>query len=370
MTIVFLVADCTSASSRLRVLQYTDLLRQDNVDVIVCRTRPSKYLWPPPRLSRSRCSRRLYAMVGMILIIAQRLLQIAAVVPRADVVVLQKDLLFRTRLRFLERGVFAMARLRRSRVVFDLDDAIYLGTSQRPMPRMSAKVSYLARSADLVLAGSETIAAAQRPLAKAVTVVPTCIMLADRPKRSYARPPDTLRLAWVGTSANARHLDLVAGAIRHLSEQGRVSVEIVTRLVDFPGNVLVDLDVHLTEWDEVAEAAVLQRADVALAPLFDTPWTRAKCGGRLLSYFAAAVPVVASPVGAQAKIVQHDRTGLIAASHAAWITGLSALRDSESLRRRLGQAGRRFVEAHLSARRWYPHWRDQLLGTGRPSPLS
>lgn len=364
MTIVFLVADCTSASSRLRVLQYTDLLRQDDVDVIICRTRPSKYLWPPPRLSRSRYSRQLYAMMGVIVIIIQRLLQIVAVVPQADVVVLQKDLLFRTRLRFLERGVFAMARLRRSRVVFDLDDAIYLGTSQRPMPQMSAKVSYLARSADLVLAGSEPIATAQRPHAKSVVVVPTCIMLADRPKRSYARPPDALRLAWVGTSTNARHLDLVAGAIRHLSEQGHVSVEIVTRLVDFPDNVLAGLDVHLTEWDEMAEAAVLQRADVALAPLFDTPWTQAKCGGRLLSYFAAAVPVLASSVGAQAEFVQHDRTGLIATSHAEWITGLCALRDNEDLRRRLGQAGRMFVETHLSARRWYPYWRDQLLGAG------
>ncbi|MGH8902501.1 MAG: glycosyltransferase [Egibacteraceae bacterium] len=367
MTVVFLVADRISASSRLRVLQYVPLLRRDGLDVRVCATRPSKYLPRPRWLPRPRFCQLLYSVAATGLIVLQRAWQIAVIVPRGDVVVLQKDLLFRSRAWFLERAVLAVARSRRARVVFDLDDAIYLGTSQRLVPHMRAKGRALAQAATVVLAGSQAIASELRPHSKAIAVMPTCIAVAARPDRCYARTADALRLVWSGTPTNARYLDLLAGAVRVLRRDGPVRVEIVTRLADLPPGalppgLLAGLDVRLTEWSEAGEAAALAAADIALAPLADNPWTRAKCGGRLLAYFASAVPVVASPVGAQAEMVQHGATGLLATSASEWAASLAALRDSAELRRRLGQAGRRFVEDNRSAQTRYPQWRDVVLG--------
>jgi len=127
-------------------------------------------------------------------------------------------------------------------------------------------------------------------------------------------------------------------------------------------------NVRLTEWSEVSEAEALDRSDAALAPLADEPFARAKCGGKVLSYFAAAIPVVASPVGAQAFMVRHGITGLVATSGEEWLSCLTALWTSQPLRRRLGDAGRRFVEENLAAEQHYPQWRAWVLGPNSVTP--
>ena len=47
--------------------------------------------------------------------------------------------------------------------------------------------------------------------------------------------------------------------------------------------------------DEVADVRSFQ---VGIMPLPDDPWTRGKCTCKILQYFAASLPVVCSPVGA------------------------------------------------------------------------
>jgi glycosyltransferase involved in cell wall biosynthesis len=367
-TAVFFIADRVSPSSRLRVLQYAGFLRRDGVAVRLCPTRPSKYLTYPAGLPGFSWCRLLYGVFGMSLILVQRTYQICAYVPGANVVFLQKDLLFRSRFAFLEQLLFALARMWRVRVVFDVDDAIYLGTSVAHLPHLRAKIWRIANAATMVLAGSEPIASELRPHSKSVQFAPTCIALNARPVRPCSGAAAELRLLWAGVATNARHLVLLSAALRLLGDTVPVRLELVTRRPDLPAGLLTGcLDVRLTEWSPDSEREALSRADIALAPLADEPFTRAKCGGRLLSYFAAAVPVVASPVGAQARMVLHGRTGLVATSPDEWFDGLSTLCASPSLRRQLGQAGRTLVEEHFAAQRQYPRWRDWVLGSAAAS---
>lgn len=355
-----IVADLTSASSRLRALQYVELLERDGVQVRVCATKPSKYL-PRRTNHRGKVARLLYLVLGSLVIVVTRLYQIAVVVPSVTAVLLQKDLLFRSRIRVLERTLFGVCRLRGVRVVLDIDDPIYLGTSLRALPFMDRKMASLAAGASVVLAGSEPIARRLRQHSREVQVVPTRVRPAPG-ARTYERREETLRLVWSGTATNARHLQLLADPLQRLRRLMPVSLEIVTRLADLPGGLP---DATLVEWSEADEAEALARADVALAPLADDAWTRAKCGGRVLTYFSTGAPTVASPVGAQAAMVRHGITGLTAVTVRDWSESILALARSEDLRTRLGRAGRALVEDEFAADRHYPSWRDHVLGPAR-----
>lgn len=306
--------------------------------------------------------RFLYLVLGMVAIIGQRVCQICTIVPRVTVVLLQKDLLFRSRASLLERLLIAIARLCRVRVVFDVDDPIYLGTSLGALPHMRPKIAAIARGATAVLAGSDPIARQLRPHSKELWLAPTCIKLGERPVRTYETRGEALRLTWSGTASNARHLALICDSLRQLWSTVPMQIEIVTRLVDMPVDLLREFDPRLTEWSNYSEAIALHRADVALAPLEDNMWTQAKCGGRILSYFSAAIPVIASPVGAQGAMVRHDLTGLVATTTEDWTASLTALSRSQTLRTRLGQAGRTFVEDNLAAHQRYPEWRERVMG--------
>lgn len=363
--VAMFVADRVSASSRLRALQYADLLVRDGIVVRVCATRPSKYLPRPQWLPGRGALRLLYLVLGVMAITAQRIWQICTVVPRATVVLLQKDFLFRSRIDILERLLIAVARLCQVRVVFDIDDPIYLGTSVNALPHMRSKIEATARGATAVLAGSDPIARQLRPFSNELWLAPTCIMLRERPVRTYEIMETAVRLVWTGTASNARHLALIHDSLRQLRSVVPFHIEIVTRLADLPADLLRGFDLRLTEWSEHSESIALGRADIALAPLDDNAWTRAKCGGRILAYFSAAVPVIASSVGAQGVMVRHDLTGLVATTSEDWTTSLIALSRSQQLRVRLGQAGRAFVENNLSAQHCYPEWRERIMGSPR-----
>ena len=62
----------------------------------------------------------------------------------------------------------------------------------------------------------------------------------------------------------------------------------------------------------------------------------------------AGLPVVVSPVGINAEIIDDGQNGYIATSNTEWFKKLSRLIKDEALRKQLGQAGRKYIEIHNS----------------------
>jgi glycosyltransferase involved in cell wall biosynthesis len=98
--------------------------------------------------------------------------------------------------------------------------------------------------------------------------------------------------------------------------------------------------------DAVGELAT---AKVAVAPLVAASGTRLK----IMEAWAAARPVVSTPLGAEGLPVRHGENILLAESPAAFADAVSALLDSPALRRRLGRAGRELYEREFT---WEKAW--------------
>jgi glycosyltransferase involved in cell wall biosynthesis len=107
---------------------------------------------------------------------------------------------------------------------------------------------------------------------------------------------------------------------------------------------LAGVDVRVEEWSEEFESAHASSFDVGIMPLSDGPWERGKCGYKLIQYMAAGVATVASPIGVNASIVDHEKTGFHAESTEQWVSALRQLRDDHFLRNRMGAQGRKKVE--------------------------
>src|SRR5205085_8472859 len=93
--------------------------------------------------------------------------------------------------------------------------------------------------------------------------------------------------------------------------------------------------------------------DVGVMPLPDTPWAQGKCAFKLIQYMACAVPVVASPVGANRDVVD-STCGVFASTPQEWIDALRQLRESPRLRQDMGESGRARVERHYSLKQNLP----------------
>jgi glycosyltransferase involved in cell wall biosynthesis len=119
-------------------------------------------------------------------------------------------------------------------------------------------------------------------------------------------------------------------------------------------------------WSARSEAESLAESDVGLAPLPDDPWSRGKCAARLLTYLAAGVAAVASPVGAQQELA--DEVGGVVLARDARAFAEAAIELLEDVDRRI----RRVTDAfdRLTATRSIgvlePRFLAHLIGEGRP----
>ena len=124
---------------------------------------------------------------------------------------------------------------------------------------------------------------------------------------------------------------------------------------DLPG-----VSIEHIPWSLATQERDLASLDVGVMPLADSPWSRGKCAYKLLQYMAAALPVVASPVGMNTQVLVDGENGLAAASEDQWVEALTRLVCDPALSERLGAAGRRTAERYgypATAARWDPFLR-------------
>lgn len=255
------------------------------------------------------------------------------------------DLLVVAKLKLLPPET-SWARRKARRIVYDFDDAVYVGKPERPglPPNRSrwrlAKFAATCRMADLVVAGNEELARFARPFARRAEVVPTGIDVSRYPAGLPPRSGGPV-IAWIGLPENLSYLELIRPALAAVA--GRVPGlrlrVISSRFPEWP-----EIPVERVAWSEGSEVAALSTADVGVMPLSDDDWARGKGGFKLLQYMAAGLPCVASPVGANHGIVVDGVTGLLPADGAAWFEALRTLLSSAETRRAMGREGRRRVE--------------------------
>jgi glycosyltransferase involved in cell wall biosynthesis len=68
----------------------------------------------------------------------------------------------------------------------------------------------------------------------------------------------------------------------------------------------------------------------------------------MLSYMACAIPVVATPVSVNAEILLRDEVGVGAQTANQWFDAFTRLHSDHELGVRMGQTGRKLVEADYS----------------------
>lgn len=241
-----------------------------------------------------------------------------------------------------------LAFLRRKPVVFDYDDAIFHMYDDNALLR--GKLGPLIAGASAVSAGNQYLADYAARFNTNVHVIPTVVDTAVY--RPAASNNDIPVIGWIGSPSTwtfvRPYLPLLAdlcgaGAARFLA----VGAGYAAEGNRFPG-------MELRDWTEKCEIADIQSMDVGIMPLPDQPWARGKCGYKLIQYMACGLPVVASPVGVNATIVEDQVNGFLATSGDEWNTALRKLLGDRALRLRLGAAGRERIVADFSLGAWAP----------------
>jgi glycosyltransferase involved in cell wall biosynthesis len=265
---------------------------------------------------------------------------------RADVSVLHQ-----IKLSSIEARIFAAFSRRR---VFDVDDAIYVRKPRRlgELPDESAwrkqKFAATCRWVDAVAAGNDVLADVARATSREIVVLPTSIDTASY-ETTFAAATDPPTIAWIGSPENLIYLDMIRPALARLSKR-YPNLKLRVICSKFPD--WNDVCVEKVIWSSATEAHSLAGAHMGVMPLSDDAWSRGKCAFKLLQYMAAALPCVASPVGANTEAVMDGINGYHATSVDEWERSLEKLIASPQLRLEFGAKGRRHVEQRYALSRY------------------
>jgi glycosyltransferase involved in cell wall biosynthesis len=234
-----------------------------------------------------------------------------------------------------------LGRLINRPLIVDLDDATFhtYDSSRRWIVRrvLGRKLEPLLRGAAACCCGNAYLRDYAKRFCPNTVLLPTVVdtdryFPADRPE---AKP---LVIGWIGSPSTWRFVRPFLPMLRRLINE----YDVVFLAVGAGDAAELDRSpgIELEAWSEAGEVRAVQAMDIGIMPVPDGPFERGKCGYKLIQYMACGLPVVASPVGVNRRIVSPGQNGFLATTEAEWLSSLVRLVGDGDLRTRMGRNGR------------------------------
>ncbi len=235
-------------------------------------------------------------------------------------------------------------------MVYDIDDAIFMKEKSLrnrwiDFIRGRNKPFFLMKKAKHVIACTPYLTEVALSLNNSVTDISSTINTDTYQPVNKYRNDHKLVLGWSGSHSTSRFLYLLRNVLLQLQKE----IPFKLLVMGDPKFHIEGLDMEAIEWSAENEVPTLQRFDIGLYPLpLDNEWVLGKSGLKALQYMAVGLPVVATAIGANFRIIDDGKTGFLVKTEEEWIARLKLLMTDETLRKKLGEASRLNVEKHYS----------------------
>jgi glycosyltransferase involved in cell wall biosynthesis len=236
-------------------------------------------------------------------------------------------------------------------MVLDLDDATYVAYKSPTYGRLGSMLKWFSKTNDLirwsrlVTCGNREIAAYVKSKGREAVVIPTVVDTTQfRPLPP--QPNDVPVIGWVGTHSTYPYVKTLFPVLERLARDFRFRLRLVGTGAD---NITIPgVEIENLPWKLNREIPDFQSLDIGIYPIVEDDWSVGKSCFKAVQYMAVGVPFVLSPVGACQDIAEANQTHFVARSETDWYEHLSRLLSDEALRRRMGEAGRRYAVEHYS----------------------
>jgi glycosyltransferase involved in cell wall biosynthesis len=217
---------------------------------------------------------------------------------------------------------------------------------------LGEKIGHVMQYASCVFVCNDYLASYARKWNRCIEQVPTVVQ-----DESYAgmrkkkkKHNGTFVIRWIGSRTTSPYLLTLLPLMERFVRRYE---DVVFRLVGFDtdlidGRIRKECHIEVIPWDEMMEVEAICSFDVGIMPLPDTPWTKGKCGFKLIQYMACAKAVTASPVGVNRQMVEEGVNGFLCDGPNEWERAWQQLYEERIRCKEMGQAGlRRYKERYL-----------------------
>ena len=291
------------ASSRYRFYDYLDHLKQDGIDFEVAPLFSDKYL-----IKTYAGSFRVFEVIKCYWQRIMILLRSA----EYDSYLVEKELF-----PFFPYFIEFLFLSRCNKYDIDFDDAIFHRYDDHKSSIIrylfSNKIARLMKNAECVLVGNQYLYDyAKLNLCQNIKIIPTVVDV-KRYDDTMSKKNEQFTIVWIGSQATVQYLLEVIEPITRVCNKVNGKLLVVGAKIKIP-----NIQLELVEWSQDTEVKLLKSAHVGIMPLSDQKWNMGKCGFKIIQYMASGVPVVASPIGVNKKIISDKKNGFLAHTSDEW----------------------------------------------------
>jgi len=242
-----------------------------------------------------------------------------------------------------------IAKIFKKRIIYDFDDAIWISNTSSANHfinwlKASWKVKHICRWAYKITAGNDYLYHYAIQFNQKVIKIPTCVDIEKGYHEIKRHREGILSVGWTGSHSTLKYLDQIIPVINELQKE-----------IDFNFLVIADKNPFLSlrnfqfiPWNSSTEQEDLLKLDIGVMPLVADAWSEGKCGFKLIQYYAGGIPAVASPVGINKIIVEHEVNGFLCDTNDEWKFSLGKLLANKFLREQMGDRGRKKISKEYS----------------------
>jgi glycosyltransferase involved in cell wall biosynthesis len=335
MKILGLIYSPSQASSRVRIIQFKDYLKENNA---ILNTR---YFTPYKDQESSPSVQRLLKKLGMNY---EKLSQYRKSFSRLPLIQAAKkyDIIWQNRLLVLHNNNWE-SKIKRP-LVFDLDDAIWM-TEGKDLVIKRIKES------QIVFAGNSYLADFASAFNQNVAIIPSVID--TRKLFPIQNNGGQFVIGWIGTKSNFKYLELIK---KQLLDFLTINKDVVLEIVSSepPPFLPFNTNIIFKKWNEADENHLINNFSVGIMPLQDAEWEKGKCGYKLLQYLACGKPAIVSPVGVNKEIAKNVSSVLWAEKNTDWSDCLNEVKRNYDSYKNKTNEGVDLITNQYSCQFWTP----------------
>jgi glycosyltransferase involved in cell wall biosynthesis len=238
------------------------------------------------------------------------------------------------------------------KIIFDIDDLIFLGHSSSANKRFkilkgNLKPIYLMKKSDHVITCTPHLDNFVRQFNLNSTDISSTINTdLYKPINNYSNNK-TLVIGWSGSHSTSKYIHIIKDVLIKLSKKYQIKIHVIgdTKFK------LEELDnIVVIPWSEESEVSELQKFDIGIYPLPNEEWVLGKSGLKALQYMALGIPTVATAIGANFRVIEDGISGKLVNTHAEWEVALTQYIIDAELRKSHGIEARKRVEELYSVK--------------------
>lgn len=251
--------------------------------------------------------------------------------------------------------------LKNREYILNFDDNVWEKYSGKAF--LSSKYDALVSNAAGVIVANDFLYEKVQKLNQNVIKIPTVVDL-DLYRVSVDKF-DKFTLAWIGTPVTYMYLEKFADTLRRMAEKYDFELLVIARK-SLEKRRIEGINMRFVNWSQESETELLLKSHAGIMPLTDDEFSKGKSAFKLIQYSAAGLPVIASPVGENTKVVDDSKTGFLADSPEAWLKALDKLINDKELYSKMAETTREASE-NYSIQKYFPVFQDFIANCFKQS---